>query len=226
MAKIKLSSFIADMRGKINGHVASKGRYGNYLRNKVTPVNRNSVAQQGVRAAFTLITQSWKGIGEAAIKAFNDESKNYARLNIFGDNLPLSGFNLFAKLNGNLLAIGEAPISAVPAHSPVQGVTSMSCEIDTNVMTLSMPSALGAGESAIVYATPPLSAGKSFVKSEFRQIKVINTASTKDIVITTAYTDVFGVLPTSDQKCFVKIKPVGQSTGIPGPVLTSPVTHA
>jgi hypothetical protein len=226
MAKIKLSSFIADMRGKINGHVASKGRFGNYLRNKVTPVNRKTVAQQSVRAFFTSIAQSWRGCTAAQRAKWNSESKGYSRLNIFGDNTPLSGFGLFMKLNGNLKAIGESIITDCPQHEQVLAPSAITAEIDTGVLTLDLGQAMDSSASGIVFATPPLSAGKSFVKSEYRQIKVVNNASTATVVLTSDYVAAFGALPAASQNAFIKVKTVGTANGIPASTVSCQITFA
>jgi hypothetical protein len=52
--KMKFGAIVTEGRGKIGGHVASKNKSGAYLRTKVTPVNRQSVAQSNVLRGMRL----------------------------------------------------------------------------------------------------------------------------------------------------------------------------
>jgi hypothetical protein len=65
----------------------------------------------------------------------------------------------------------------------------------------------------MVFATAPLSAGKSFVKSEFRLITVLASGATSPANLKTAYEAKFGSLGSIGQKIFVEIKPVNTITG-------------
>ena len=104
MAKILLTHIAADIRGHAGGTVFSKNTFGNYIRNKVTPVNPNTVAQALVRSRFTSISQDWKGLTEAQRQAWNQGAINFQNTDIFGNSVPLTGFNLFTP-GGRLLVL-------------------------------------------------------------------------------------------------------------------------
>ena len=221
MAKILFTAIVADVRGKIAGTVFSKNRYGAYARTKVTPVNRNTVKQQGARAILTIVSQAWKCLSEAQRKGWNEGAKNFIRTNVFGDVRNLSGSALFARLNANLLHIGESRIVNCPLPVSVPSVVTLSGAAVNSVqsMTLTFSPAIDAGVSVEVYATAGLSAGKNFVKSEFKKIATKSSAFETGGSIAADYATVFGAVPAAGTKVFVQLKHVDNATGQPGAVV-------
>ena len=66
----------------------------------------------------------------------------------------------------------------------------------------------------IVMATPALSAGKSFVRSELRLITVAAAAATSPQNLLSAWNTKFGSIPAAGLKIFVEIYFVNQTTGV------------
>ena len=170
--KLKFGAIVTDGRGKIGGHVASKNRAGAYLRTKVTPSNPNTVAQVQARSILASLSQGWSQLTDGQRQGWNDAVKEWGTTDIFGDIKNPSGINLFVKLNSNLLNVGLSSLSDVPAKSEVPAVIVIdaSYRIATDTVSISFNSALADGYIALVRATPKLSAGVSFVKSQFRVI--------------------------------------------------------
>jgi hypothetical protein len=79
-------------------------------------------------------------------------------------------------------------------------------------MEITMANAIPATDKGLVYATPPMSLGKSFVKSEFRLIRVLENADGATVGITGGYTSKFGALPQTGEKCFIKIVSVNSTS--------------
>lgn len=214
--KIKFGALMVDARGKIGGHVASKNRGGAYMRTKVTPVNPQSVAQTGVRSAFTTIAQAWRGLTAAQRASFNGAVANFAKTDIFGDLRNPSGSNLHQRLNLNLAAVGASPIVSAPAvaNSPEAFEFSVTAAAGVPAVTLAWTSgAVPAGTAVIVETSPCLSPGKSFVKNLFRQIQVLPAADTTPTIITANFASKFGN-PIAGQQIFVRTKVVNIATGI------------
>jgi len=223
MAKILLTHIAADIRGHAGGTVFSKNTSGNYIRNKVTPVNPATPAQSLVRSRFTSISQDWRGLTEAQRRAWNQGAINFQNTDIFGNSVPLTGFNLFKRLNQNLLAAGAATIDDIPVPSDVFAFTTNSLSADTTggTLDLTFTPAIAVGTSVIIYATAGQSVGKSFVKSEFRQIRVLTSADVSPINLGGEYITVFGALPTAGTKVFVETSPILDLTGQRGQRLKS-----
>jgi hypothetical protein len=218
MAKIKFTAFMADARGSVAGTVFSKNRYSAYTRTKVSPVNPQTIAQQGVRQFFTQLSQAWRALTELQRKLWNQNAINFNRTNVFGDQVKLNGFNLFKQLNQNLLVVGQPVINDAPAPGAVFGFTSASLAADTGGGTLILTYApvIPAGTSVILSATTQLSAGVNFVKSELRKIDTIIAADVSPLDISAEYIVKFGALPAVGTKVFVEIKPVNDTTGQAG----------
>lgn len=228
--KIKWSGIgIVDGRGKINGSVASKNRSGAYMRTKVTPVNRRSVAQQAVRSTFGFVAQQWRGLTEIQRLAWGGAVENFKNTDIFGDLKSPSGFNLFSKLNLPLINTTGGwnvnPPTAVEVPNVLLGALVVNLDsagsFDLNIEA----NALNTGGGILVVdATPSLSPGINFVKSQYRRIYhqvVANTATATSVSLLNEYIDVFGT-PIEGMKIFVRayyIAPTGQQ-GVPVSVST------
>jgi len=215
--KIKFGAIVTDGRGKIGGHVASKNRGGAYLRTKVSPVNPRTGSQLAVRSRLAEIAQSWKGLTAAQRTSFNAAVNDFTKTNIFGDLKTPSGFNLYQRLNLNLGKVGESFISTAPTPQEVFAFTSLSLAMDSGGPTASVTfsPAIPSTAKIVLAATPQLSPGKNFVKSEFRDIAVFDSTDSSPIDILTAYTDKFGA-PIEGQKCFVQMRAVNLTSGQAG----------
>lgn len=216
--KAKFGSIVVAGSGKIGGHVASRNRAGSYFRTKVTPVNPSTAAQQAIRNRLTGISQAWKALTAAQRLAWNAAVGDYAKTDVFGDLRNPSGFNLFQRLNNNLLTIGEAQISVPPVPGAVYAPDSMSLAVVTGVpaMTLTYSDAIPATDSVKLYATPPVSQGVSFVKSEFRLIGIMETADASPFNMKALYDAKFGAIAENGLKVFVKMVGVNKTTGQEG----------
>lgn len=218
--KIKYSALVSDARGKLNGSVASKNRFSQYLRNKVTGVNPQTAAQMAVRANLATLAQAWRGLTVAQRAAWNAAVGDFARNNIFGDSVKPSGFGLYVQLNRNLQAAGQSTISSPPALTAVQATIPSSIVFTTSGSTVTVafaPDPVPANHAVIVMATPPLSPGVGFVKSEYRQLEVMAATDSSLVDITSSYTAEFGAVPAEGQKIFVAMRSIEINTGIASP---------
>jgi hypothetical protein len=218
MAKVKFGAMVTDMRGKSNGNVYSKNRGGAYLRTKVTPVNRKSVAQLEVRDRLSSLSQSWRALTESQRIAWNSSVNDFKKTNVFGDLRTPSGFNLFQRLNNNSFTVGGAGLTTPPIPTSVDSFSDLVLTADASPSALSLAFTATAGEDNgyKVFATAPQSAGKSNLNSEYRLIAVGTTTPTSPLNILSAYTAKFGALGLEGQKIGVKIVGTGSTSGIEG----------
>jgi hypothetical protein len=217
--KIKLGSNIADARGKLNGHVFSHNRGGNYVRNKVTPVNPRTASQTTVRARLAQYAQSWRNLTQAQIAAWNAAVAGYQKSNIFGDLKSPTGLQLYIKVNNNLIASGGSAISSPAAPKGVSVVTAgvLTYTSGTPALSLAYSANVPALTRVKVFATPPMSAGISFVKSQFRLITTLASASVSPANLLAVYTAKFGSVGAVGTKIFVAIQFVDQTSGVASP---------
>ena len=221
--KIKFGALVVAGRGKIGGHVASRNRAGSYLRTKVTPVNPQSVDQVGARNRLAGISSDWRVLTAAQRIAWNAAVADYATTDIFGDIRNPSGFNLHQKLNNNLVNVAQAQITAPPLPEAVDAFTSLSLAADFTLQTVTVTyaPAIAADHSAIAFATPAISPGISFVKSEYRQYDVLVAADASPFSNETEYIAKFGPVGAVGMKVFIKLVQINWATGQAGIPLTA-----
>lgn len=221
MAKIKFGAMMTDARGKLGGQVFSKNRGGAYLRTKVTPVNPNSPAQAIVRNRLTQFSQGFRGLLQEEITAWNSAVQDFQSTDIFGDLKKPTGLNLYVKLNANIDQVSGVAITVPPnisdsANTPAVVTGASATVVGGGAVTVTYaPTPVPADNAFVIYATRPLSAGKNFVKNEFREVFVRDEADISPIVITTAYNAKFGAVATG-QKVVFRIIPINKLSGIQG----------
>lgn len=218
MAKILFSGIAGvDMRNKLNGSVFSKNRGGAYVRTKVTPVNPQTTAQQNVRNRLSTNSQAWRGLTEEQRQGWIDGAVNFPITDIYGNTKILSGLQLYVRLNNNLAMIGEAAISdcPLPVAIPQLELTSVTADDSANTVIVAGTTPVPADFAMVVYGTPNVTPGKSFVKNLFRFVSAIAAAATSPFDISAAYTALFGD-PVEGNKIFVKAFYVSTITGQAG----------
>lgn len=213
--KAKFGMIVVEGRGKLGGHVASRNRGGAYFRTKVTPVNPSTTAQQNVRNSFTDLSQGWRALTPAQRLQWNNAVPNYQRTDIFGDLKTPSGKDLYQRLNGNLLAAGQAIINTPVMPQGSDSFTSFTLAANTTggTLTATFAPAIAAGSSVVVLATAALSPGVSFAKNKFRQIEVLVNGDVSPYDLAASYILKFGALPPIGSKVFVKMSQVNDTSG-------------
>jgi len=226
--KAKFGAIVVAGRGKIGGHVASQNRAGAYFRTKVTPTNPQSSAQTTVRNRFGGLSSAWRSLTPAQRAAWNAAVVDYAKTDIFGDLRNPTGAALYQRLNNNLLICGESANPDPPAVGAVDAFTSITLTAEDGTaaesFSLAIDPVVEDDHLVKVYATPPLSAGKSFVKSEYRLIDTLPHSQSSPWDGLSAYQAVFGSTGEAGQKIFIKCIQLIEASGQAGvPIETSAV---
>jgi hypothetical protein len=216
--KVKFGAIVVDGRNKIGGHVMSKNRAGSYLRTKVTPVNPRSVAQSDSRERLSSISSAWDNLSIPSLRAWNSAVSSWSKTDIFGDIKHPSGFNLFQKLNNNILRCGGTLLDVPPAKVELSylGVLAVGTVTISAIPLTFTLQALSPNEKLEVSATPAVPTGKSFVKSEYRIIghSLTLTAGTTDCG--SLYITKFGATGSGFNDFFVSARIVNTVTGQAG----------
>lgn len=118
MATVKLSVFARALSGKVGNVVFTSNKEGTVMRERETPTNPKTQAQQAVRTAFRKVTQQWRGLTSAQAAAWNAWAMQWRQEQPTTDELyNLNGFNWFVKLGAKYLAMNPGQ-SAAPASPP------------------------------------------------------------------------------------------------------------
>lgn len=214
------STLLADARGKLNGVVFTRGRYGSVIRTKVSPVQPDTSYQQLVKQNFGALAASWRGLTGLQIAAWNAAAANWPRTNVFGQQYTQSGMNLYIGLNTNLLTIGTgSTLSDPPEPEELPVIEPDGVAIDDSANTVFFTVRSGgsadvpAGYSLVVRSTGAISAGRRFVKNMFRVITALNTGTDTSVEnLQGVYSAKFG-LPITDQYIYFDAYLINQTTG-------------
>ncbi len=191
MALTKLGGLAQDVRGSLAGTVFSRNRGGSYVRQKVSPVQPVSQFSSAARALFGALAQRWStALTESQRQAWITFATTHTFVNVFGDAITVSGMNMYQSVNRALGQIGkpfldDPPVTfAAPAvlSSAIAGTVTagvLSALTQATVISDTPPT----DYTMYIFATPPLPAGVTPQKSQFR---LINPTPYVHLTITTA----------------------------------------
>lgn len=215
MSKIKFGALLVDMRGKQGGTIYSRNKSGAYSKNKVTPINPRTSFQQAQRNALSARAQAWRSLTADKRQGWIQGSANFPQKDVFGDQYFLAGNMLYNKLNLNLEKVGLTPISSCPTplgtdQATVSNPVFSALALEVDLVTIP------AGYSAIISATPGMSAGRYNYNSKLRNIAILDAGAgggAYDFVA--EYTAKFGV-PIVGQKIGMSFELINKTTGEAG----------
>jgi hypothetical protein len=125
LAKIKLNSLLADLRGRFGSVVVSSNRSGGYIKSLVVPSNPRSALQNAQRLMFSRLVYGWNLL-DAPTRAlwltYSQRADN-ERLDWFGDPYYPDSRQQYISLNLLRLSAGDSvtdtpPTSALPPALP------------------------------------------------------------------------------------------------------------
>ena len=216
MALIKYSALVTGMSGKINGSVAARNKGGDYLRNKTTPVNPQTPAQQLARAQFGGVSSQWRSLTPRQVDAWNDAAGNFPYTNIFGDKKFLNGLQLFTQLNFNLTLVGTANIAEPPIPEGAGSIVLSNVNFNATTTSISLVYDNVEPSSAtrlVLEATRTMVGNTRFYKNSFVRITTINDPHSEVPTDTfDAYVAVFGTPIVGGNVAF-RISAINNATG-------------
>lgn len=224
MAKIKFGMMMTDARGKLGGQVFSKNRSGAYVRTKVTPVNPRTASQQANRALLGNLSSQWSALTDTQRSAWNSAVESWQKTNVFGDLQKPTGKNLFTGLNKNVLNLFEDSTVMLLPPAKAEMVTLRIVNSTFSVSTtgqflVAFEGTEITGKTVRVRATPPLSAGTTYVKNKLRDLGTSYAIDAEGgILINSAYVAKFGTAPAS-ANIWIEVAEVQENGQIGVPVL-------
>lgn len=170
---VKFGALIAEGRGAVGTNVFSRNTYGAYVRDRKIPDDKKTAKQLAQRATMSSISSSWKALTDNQRTSWNQQANILTRKNIFGDNLPYTGFNLFMKCSLNAAKFSLSVLTPPWTNISIIPDPPLDVYFDINYPELSLyPSSdtVQADTCTLVESTPAISAGVKFVESEYRVI--------------------------------------------------------
>ena len=187
---------------------SSKNRFGQYTRNRRSPVNVNSPAQRQTRANLSNATKLWAGLTDAAREAWKSYAAQHPRVDSLGQTITLTGHQMFVSVCNIVATCFGGSVVAVP-NLPTPSLLGLNLTT-TSVTDVSISITVGSPDeidAIVVRTSPPMSAGRSF-NGDMRIVAVKTAVATGGIVLATAaLVNKWGSL-SAGQKFFISATPV------------------
>jgi hypothetical protein len=190
--------------GKLGMTVTWLGRNGLIRRILVTPKNPRTDKQLVVRDLLSQQARRFDGLTDAQQNAWNVAAAGYQSNSRLGQKGPLTGLQLFVRINCKLGLLGQDPVDAPPVAPQFPDLAPQGLVITNTagVVAVKLTCLGDPGENTVLRASPPQ---KSAVRA-CRNYRIIGTcpvpaAGAADI--TGLYTAVFGAVPVG-MRLFVR----------------------
>ena len=194
--------------GKRGLYVSQGGRYGQISRAFVIPSNPRTASQMSVRAILTRVAVRWRALQEAQRAAWTAAGSGVSSVSRLGQSGPLTGQQLFNKINCTLAQFGQDQVDAPPARPQFPSLAPQSLVITNaaGTIALKLTCPTNPGETTIVRGAKPVSQG--FGKfTDFRVLGMCPVPAQGSADITGLYTARYGAPPVGT-KVFVSVNQV------------------
>jgi len=202
--------------GKLGTTVTWKGRNGMLRRWKAIPKNPRTSDQLVIRANLASQAAAYHQLTDAQQEAWIAAGANVQTKASLGQSGPLTGCQLFTKVNCALLAIGAPTVTAPPAQ-PVPAVLPIDALEITNAagaITIKLHTTGGPPDGTMLRACAPVNSGIRR-GGNYRLLGTLDSPTGEYVDITSAYTTRFGV-PAVGKRVFVSVNAnAGGYEGIP-----------
>ena len=180
--------------GKIGLQVAFQSRYGLVRRARVIPKQPNTFAQLQVRSNLTRAAAGFDHLTTAQQDAWNTAAAKHHTKPTLGQSGPLTGLQLFVKINTNLNFLGMESVTVPPAVPAFDAVAPQNLNIVLvlGIPKITMTCPTSPGENTVISACAPTNSGVRRAP----QLKILGTCPAPaqgSANITDLYVAMFGV---------------------------------
>jgi len=191
--------------GKLGMTVTWPGRNGLIRRAYAIPSNPRTFDQLTVRNRLQTVTAGWRALTDAQQDAWTALAAQHQTKKVLGQSGPLTGIELYTKINCSLLVIGGSIVNTPPAYPSfaIQPVSGLEITNAAGVIALNLATTDSPPDGTMLWGAAPQSAGTRRPVS-WRYLGTLDSPVDNKINITTAYKAQFGS-PAVDDRVFVKI---------------------
>jgi hypothetical protein len=194
--------------GKRGVTVSQDGTCGQISRALAIPSNPRTEAQLNRRQVLGTFAHNWRTITEVQRLAWIEAGKLIQSDSRLGQSGPLTGFQLFIKVNCNLEIVGEPAVNTPPPVPAFDSNVVQGIELTNpgGVVAIKLTCSGTSDAFNLVWATPPKSAGR-FRPSDYFYLGELPEVVGGKADITALYTAKFGA-PVAGHKVFVRSKQI------------------
>lgn len=165
------------------------------IRKRNVPVQKRSARQSAVKNKFDHVQKNWKNLTSGNQTQWQDEAPNYTRTNSLGNPYNISGSNLQASSNINLLNAAESEL-AEPANASAIGTPTFGSYATNATLTIFRiffdTQIVPAGYAYKIYmSTPQRIEGAQQLRAQQKLIQVFNPGANSHANFATAVRDNF-----------------------------------
>ena len=163
------------------------------------------MAQTNVRAILSRVAAAWRGLQESERAAWTAAGSGVNSASRLGQSGPLTGQQLFNKINCNLAQFGQEQVDTPPARPQFTALAPQNLAITNTggVIALKLTCPTSPGENTIVRGSKPLSQG--FGKcTDFRILGTCPAPAQGSANITSLYEARYGA-PAVGTKVFISV---------------------
>jgi hypothetical protein len=190
--------------GKLGLTVTWQGRNGLIRRTLVTPSNPRTSEQLVVRGLLAQQARRFDGLTDAQQDAWNTAADGYQSTPSLGQSGPLTGLQLFVRINCKLGLLGQDPVD-VPPVSPQFTALAPQNLVITNaggVVALKLTCPTSPGQNTVLRASPPQNSAVRACRN-YRIVGMCPTPAAGSADITSLYVAAFGTVPAG-KRIFVR----------------------
>jgi hypothetical protein len=190
--------------GKLGLTVTWPGRNGLIRRELVSPAQHNTDSQQSVRSTLTATARRFDALTDAQQDAWNTAAASQQTRATLGQSGPLTGFQLFTKINCTLAKFGQDQVDVPPAL-PEFGTLAPQNLVITNAsgtIALKLTCPTSPGQNTVLRASAPQGSGTRRPVT-WRVLGMCPTPAQGSADITSLYTARFGA-PPAGKRVFIK----------------------
>jgi len=191
--------------GKRGVNVSQQGHNGQISRALAIPSNPRTRAQLLVRNHMASVAASWRTLTQDERDAWTAAATQVKSRSRLGQSGPLSGFQLFSKINCSLLAIGGDEVTAPPEAPSFEllPVTGLAITNTAGVVTLKLATTGTPADGSMLRGAPPVSQGRGRSPGMVF-LGTLDAPVNNAIDISTAYKAKYGS-PPAGSKVFVHV---------------------
>jgi hypothetical protein len=191
--------------GKLGLTVTWPGRNGLLRRILVTPKNPRTDRQLAVRDMLMQQARRFDGLTDAEQDAWNTAAAGYQSTPSLGQSGPLTGLQLFVRINCKLGLLGQDPVDVPPVSPQFAAVAPKSLVITNTggVIAVKLTCPTSPGENTVLRASPPQNAAVRACRN-YRILGICPAPVAGSADITALYTAEFGAVPAG-KRLFVQV---------------------
>jgi hypothetical protein len=181
------------------------GRYGQVSRILTSPANPETPAQMAIRRILRKVSARWRALQQTQRAAWIAAAQNFKTRSRVGENGPLTGAQLFNKINCMLALFGQDQVDAPPPAPQFADPAPQNLVItnSSGTIALKLTCPTSPGTNTVVRASEPVSAGREKCGG-YRILGMCPTPAQGSADITSLYTARYGV-PPAGTKVFVSV---------------------